>query len=158
MNIVWPHFQNPLALRLAETLLHFLWQGVAWAALLWLWLQVFGHRGAAHRHLVCLFVLAGMFTSPFVTFLTISTPTALAIIEPSPASLARAVTAGERIPLGLSSATVTRENLGSLLAESGRPRRESWTCCTSPDPTSSSYGVLGYSSSRCVSRPDTSAR
>src|SRR5712664_766746 len=63
MNAPWP---QALVQNLGWTLIHFLWQGTAFAALLWILLRVPG--SSSRRYLAACFALLLMALAPVITF------------------------------------------------------------------------------------------
>lgn len=93
---------SPVVLRLSLALLHFLWQGLALAALVALGLLAFRRAGPGARYALLLAALLLMLACPVVTFFALP-PSAMAIPVPAispaastPISLS-AETAGPRI-------------------------------------------------------------
>ena len=65
---------EPVWQRLTWTLLHFLWQGLAVAAVVATVLYVWPVRRAHNRYLICLSALVAMAACPLVTFMVIEVP------------------------------------------------------------------------------------
>src|SRR5688572_24018843 len=59
---------EPVLLRVGSTLLHFVWQGFAIAALAWLAMRCFSGATARRRYAISLASLALMAVCPFVTY------------------------------------------------------------------------------------------
>jgi beta-lactamase regulating signal transducer with metallopeptidase domain len=72
---------EPVLLRVGSTLLHFLWQGFAVAALAWLALRCFGGLNARRRYAISLASLALMAACPLVTYSVLSIETQLSSVE-----------------------------------------------------------------------------
>ena len=65
---------HPLWLRLALTLVHFLWQGCLVAVLLWLSIKLMRVRRSEARYALCLAAMAVIVLCPLVTFLVVKAP------------------------------------------------------------------------------------
>lgn len=66
---------GPVSQRLTWTLLHFLWQGIALAAVLEAVVRGFRVRRAAARYLLCVSAMLAMVACPLVTFSIVRVPT-----------------------------------------------------------------------------------
>src|SRR6478609_311356 len=86
--------------RLTWTLVHFLWQGLALAVLLWSCLAVMRRRRDARprvRYLACCACLVGMAAAPVVTYLCLDR----SVYDPGPLVLPASVTgAAPALPAG----------------------------------------------------------
>jgi beta-lactamase regulating signal transducer with metallopeptidase domain len=97
-------FQNPTALALAWTLLHFLWQGALLGLLAWVGLSLLARRSPQVRYAWATALLGLMALAPAVTFLLLrQTP---APVAPLPAEVVAALPAlplswGDRLQAGI---------------------------------------------------------
>lgn len=71
----------PLAIRLAWTLVHFLWQGALMGGLAWMMLSLLKRKRPQVRYLVACFFLVACLVAPVVTFFWMAGTPAPAVIE-----------------------------------------------------------------------------
>lgn len=77
-------FSQPVWHRLGLTLVHFLWQGLAVAAIAFAAVRLLGLRRGNPRYTVYLLALAVMAVCPLVTFTALAVPAAPAALAPGP--------------------------------------------------------------------------